>query len=235
MNAVCLQCHKIFTVPDGYSGTELPCPECQKAIHFRQTKPIYKFILVGLVCATFVGVIGFGFVAIKEAREEVKTAKDEIERLTSELKRSKDTISRLRIAKQGTLDEKQGTTPSRRPYEERRPYVDNQKWEVIDIKTKITEKNNVFWQFSWRLTVKNNFARPISLSGEIEFQDKEGFIVDKERLHAIDVPANSSETFTGSAAVTTKTAPTIANTVVKLKGMGESKRRISDEIFSDFP
>ena len=73
------------------------------------------------------------------------------------------------------------------------------------------------------------------MSGEIEFQDKEGFIVDKESLHAIDVPANSSETFTGSAAVTTKTAPTIANTVVKLKGMGESKRRISDEIFSEFP
>ena len=215
MNAVCLQCHKIFTVPDGYSGTEIPCPECQKTIHVRQTKPILKFILVGLVCAAFAGVIGFGLgviltmpnkersnakilanrkedeIAIKEAREEVKTAKDEIERLTSELKRSKDMTSQL--------------------------HVDNKKWKVIDIKTKITEKNNVYWQFAWRLTVKNDFARPISLSGEIEFQDKEGFIVDKERLRAIDVPANSSETFTGSATVTTKTAPTIADTVVKLK------------------
>lgn len=100
--------------------------------------------------------------------------------------------------------------------EEKQPYIDNANWEIIDITTKITEQNSVYWQFAWRLTVKNNLARTINLSGKIEFQDAEGFIVDTDSLYSIIVPANSSKTFTGAAMVSTSIAPKIAGTVVKL-------------------
>ena len=90
-------------------------------------------------------------------------------------------------------------------------------WEITDISTKITERNSTYWQFAWRVTVKNNHSCAINLSGEIEFQDTEGFIVDTDGVYNIIVPANSSKTFTGADMVSTSIAPKIANTVVKLR------------------
>ncbi len=94
--------------------------------------------------------------------------------------------------------------------------INNKDWEIVDIEVKITERNDVYWQFSWRLTMKNNVAQTKRLSGEVEFQDADGFIVDTDSLYNIIVPANSSKTFTGSAMVTARIAPNIAGTVVKL-------------------
>lgn len=126
--------------------------------------------------------------------------------IASSIEKSRDTLSSPKVEGTVTYGDK----------EEKRPYIDNENWEIIDITTKITEQNSVYWQFAWRLTVKNNLVRTIKLSGKIEFQDAEGFIVDTDGLYSIIVPANSSKTFTGVAMVSTSIAPKIAGTVVKL-------------------
>ena len=50
--------------------------------------------------------------------------------------------------------------------------------EIVDISTKVTEQNNVWWKYAWNLTLKNNTDREKSVRAEIKWLDAEGFVVD---------------------------------------------------------
>ena len=90
-------------------------------------------------------------------------------------------------------------------------------FEIVDIDTRITERNNVYWQFSWRLTVKNNLPRKIVLNGQIEFHDKDGFIVDDDSVYNLVLDANSQDTFTGKDMIDISIAPNVAGVMAKLR------------------
>jgi hypothetical protein len=95
---------------------------------------------------------------------------------------------------------------------------DDKNFEIVDINTRITEKNDVYWQFAWRLTVKNNLSRQIVLNGKIEFHDKDGFIVDDDYVRNLVLDANSQDTFTGKDMIDSSIAPNVAGVMAKLKG-----------------
>jgi len=96
------------------------------------------------------------------------------------------------------------------------PMVDNS-WEIVAVDARVTESNSTWWKYAWKLTLKNNGTVPVALRGTIEFQDKDGFVVDDDPTDTMVVQPGSVETFTGYALVTTSVAPNIARTGAKIR------------------
>ena len=53
-------------------------------------------------------------------------------------------------------------------------------FEISDVDARVTESNNTWWRFAWRLTLKSVDTHPHTMNATIEFQDKDGFIIDKD-------------------------------------------------------
>jgi hypothetical protein len=90
-------------------------------------------------------------------------------------------------------------------------------WEIVSIDTRVTESNNVWSRFAWKLEVKNTGSEVIRLDATIEFQDKDGFIVDTNTAHGLVLGPNVQETFTGFALIRAESAPRVARTLAKVR------------------
>lgn len=53
-----------------------------------------------------------------------------------------------------------------------------QDWHV-SIQTEITETNNIYSTYSWKLTIQNDSPESNGFQGEIQFLDAQGFLVDR--------------------------------------------------------
>ncbi len=87
--------------------------------------------------------------------------------------------------------------------------------EITDIDARVTESNSTWSKFAWKLTVRNRSDSPQRLDATIEFQDKDGFVVDDDRERGLVVPANDEATFTGYTLVDADVAGTVSRTVAK--------------------
>ena len=95
--------------------------------------------------------------------------------------------------------------------------TEDQGFEIVNIATRVTEKNDIWWRFAWRLTVKNRESHPISFQVTMEFQDTQGFIIDKDYVFRLHLGPNEKKVFTGSCTVDPKVAPQVAQTVAKVR------------------
>ena len=89
--------------------------------------------------------------------------------------------------------------------------------EVIDVSTKVTEQNTVWWKYAWVLNLKNNTSQDRSVTAEIKWLDADGFVVDQATEWSLEVPANSEETFNGFSLITANVAPTIQTVEAEIK------------------
>jgi hypothetical protein len=89
-------------------------------------------------------------------------------------------------------------------------------WEIVSVKTRVTESNSTWSKYAWQLILRNKSDRSQQFSGQIEFQDKDGFIVDTDTCSGLVVPANSEETFTGYTLIQAAVAGNVAQTVAKI-------------------
>jgi hypothetical protein len=78
------------------------------------------------------------------------------------------------------------------------------------------ERSYVWSKYAWKLTLKNSSDRPQLLTGTIEFQDSDGFIVDTSDATNMVVKARSENTFTGYALIRAAAAGKVARTVAKI-------------------
>lgn len=81
--------------------------------------------------------------------------------------------------------------------------------EIVDISTRVTEQNSVWWKFAWNLTLKNNTDRDRTVTAEIKWVDEEGFVVDNDTAYSLVVPANSEKTFNDFQLINTPVAPNV--------------------------
>lgn len=133
-----------------------------------------RWIMVIIVSVALTWVIAFacGALLTKKNREDTKAAIDTIEsemqtykakniQLRNELTQVKDELATMK-ANTRRLKPKLDSSDPLRPAGKQRvrspKNISKKGWEIVDIDTKITERNNVFWQFAWRLTVKNDLA-----------------------------------------------------------------------------
>jgi hypothetical protein len=93
-------------------------------------------------------------------------------------------------------------------------------WEIISIDTRVTEANNVWSRFAWKLVMKNTANYPLRFDATIEFQDKDGFIIDTNTAHGLFISPRAQDAFTGYALIKADGAPQVARTLVKVRRTG---------------
>ena len=101
------------------------------------------------------------------------------------------------------------TTPPRATTTER-------DWEIVEVNSKVTESNDQWWKYAWRLTIRNKGVAAHAFSGTIKFQDKDGFIVDEDRTGTLIVQPNAEDTFTGYALIRMPGANSVAQTIAEV-------------------
>ena len=89
--------------------------------------------------------------------------------------------------------------------------------EIANIETRVTESNDVWWKYAWRLTIRNSGSAPASLMAIIEFQDKDGFIIDRDTEYNLYIPANESKTFADYALIDAEVAGNVAQVSAKVR------------------
>lgn len=81
--------------------------------------------------------------------------------------------------------------------------------EVVDLAVRVTEQNDLWWRFAWRLTLTNTTDAPLAFDATIDMQDADGFIVDADTAYGPTLGAGATETFTGFALVAAAPADTV--------------------------
>jgi hypothetical protein len=90
-------------------------------------------------------------------------------------------------------------------------------FEIIEIDARATERNDTWWRYAWKLTLKNSGSEAVTLRGTIEFQDKDGFVVDSDNTETVTLAAGTQQTLTGYALVTANVAGNVARTNAKVQ------------------
>jgi len=90
-------------------------------------------------------------------------------------------------------------------------------WRVVEVDAKVTESNDSWWRYAWRLTLANDSQKPMVFSATIEFQDADGFVIDQDDEHGLVVPATSEKTFTGYELVSMPGATKVQQTLAKVR------------------
>ena len=96
------------------------------------------------------------------------------------------------------------------------PKPEEKPWKIIQIDSRVTESNDVWWRYAWKLTIRNDAETDGSFDATIEFQDSDGFVIDSARESHLAVPARSERTFTGYSLVSVPGATRVARTNAKV-------------------
>ena len=107
------------------------------------------------------------------------------------------------------------TTPSRPDSASATAGQTERSFQITSIDLKVTEANDTWWRYAWKLGLKNDSAQPIQCDVTIEFQDRDGFVIDSDDEHGLVVPAQSEQTFTGYQLVSMPGARNVARTNAK--------------------
>ena len=73
--------------------------------------------------------------------------------------------------------------------------------EITDLDAKVTETNQVWSKYSWKITVNNLGDTGKTLDAKMEFLDADGFIIDDDTERNQYIPANSEKVITGYALI----------------------------------
>lgn len=96
------------------------------------------------------------------------------------------------------------------------PAPAERKWSIVEVDSRVTESNDSWWRYAWKLTLRNDDSSDLAFDATIEFQDGEGFVIDSDRQHGLFVPAGSERTFTGYDLVNVPGASRVARTNAKV-------------------
>jgi hypothetical protein len=89
-------------------------------------------------------------------------------------------------------------------------------WRIVGVDAKVTESNDSWWRYAWKLTLANDSSVPLVFEATIEFQDAEGFVIDTAREYRLTVGPYLQDTFTGSALIRVPGAERVARTNAKV-------------------
>ena len=90
--------------------------------------------------------------------------------------------------------------------------------EIVSIDARVTESNNTWSKYAWKLTLKNPTQAAKSYTATIEFQDSDGFIVDDDTPYNLVVAAGQEEVFTGYTLVDASVAGNVSSVGAKVRG-----------------
>ena len=79
------------------------------------------------------------------------------------------------------------------------------------VRYRVTERNSVFWRFSWILEMVNNTASRGTYDVRINFLDAQGFVVDFDLDFDVTVSARSTRTLRGEELIRSESAPSVVS------------------------
>jgi hypothetical protein len=94
--------------------------------------------------------------------------------------------------------------------------ANEKEWQIVSVDSRVTESNDVWSRFAWKLTLRNDSDQPKAFRGTIEFQDSYGFIVDTSNVNTVMIPAKSEQELTGFALIRAEVRNKVARTVAKI-------------------
>jgi len=89
--------------------------------------------------------------------------------------------------------------------------------EIVDVSTKVTEKNNVWWKYAWQATLKNNSSNSKTITLEVKWLDAEKFIVDTDTAYSLTVGPNQEQTFNDFQLITYPVAQNVVSVIAEIK------------------
>jgi len=92
-----------------------------------------------------------------------------------------------------------------------------QDWHVVSIENHITESNEIYTGYSWKLIIRNDSAAPAVFDGWVEFQDADGFMLADDAVNldrSISIAPASEGVFTGLRYI--ENTKRVARTVAKI-------------------
>ena len=78
---------------------------------------------------------------------------------------------------------------------------------INGVQYRVTEQNAVFWRFSWQASIRNTTDRVVRFNIEVQFQDADGFILDRGREYNQVLKPNEEQIFKGDKLLTIDVAP----------------------------
>lgn len=90
------------------------------------------------------------------------------------------------------------------------------KWSIVEVDSRVTETNDSWWRYAWKLTLRNDDSSDLAFDATIEFQDGDGFVIDSDRQYSLFVPAGTEKAFTGFALVRVPGAARVGKTNAKV-------------------
>jgi uncharacterized protein YcfL len=105
------------------------------------------------------------------------------------------------VTQSGTVVSDTNTEKSETTEQETQP--EQKSIEIVDVSTKVTEQNSVWWKYAWVLTLKNNTNRDRSVTAELKWVDADGFVVDSATEYSLTIPAGEEKTFNDFALIST--------------------------------
>lgn len=96
--------------------------------------------------------------------------------------------------------------------------------EVCELRFRPTEKNTTWWRYSWVAEVENRTKQHILFDLEIEFLDKEGFVVDRGGKTKLTLTPDERRSIRDFSLINAESAPKIANlgSSVKIRAVEEA-------------
>jgi hypothetical protein len=79
--------------------------------------------------------------------------------------------------------------------------LENAAFWVNNVDFSATESNDVFVRYGWKVTIKNGIPRTQSFDLEVQFLDKNDFVIDTAHLYRRTIEAFDQQTFTGDTLV----------------------------------
>jgi hypothetical protein len=89
------------------------------------------------------------------------------------------------------------------------------RWSIVEVDSRVTESNDSWWRYAWKLTIRNESSADRSFNATLEFQDADGFVIDSATEYNLSVPAHGDRTFTGYTLVSLPGASRVARTNAK--------------------
>jgi len=95
------------------------------------------------------------------------------------------------------------------------------KAEISNPKIKVTDKNSVYWQFSWIVEVKNSGGESLNIGTlMIKFVDKKGFVLHEELIEGFAaISKRSKQEFKGATMIERSLASRVKKAEVELRSM----------------
>lgn len=82
-------------------------------------------------------------------------------------------------------------------------------FEILDVGTRVTEANEVWSKFAWQVELVNRSTAPILLDVNVQWEDKDGFVVDSDVVYNVPLAAGETRTVSDYQLVTANVAGSI--------------------------